>query len=90
MSGGYFSNLGDAGIIPWSGQSGTGSAPAAQQGKISVPNPSNPNELIWVDAILDANGDLIAADPRYRPRTNNTSSQALLIGCVLVGVFLLT
>ncbi len=46
--------------------SGTGSISG---NRIAVADPSNPSQLIYVEARRDANGDLVPVDPRYNVRS---------------------
>jgi hypothetical protein len=54
---------------------GLGEPPTPQGYKVSVANPSNPNQLIQVDAVRDANGNLVPIDSRYNVKLGFNNQQ---------------
>ena len=63
-----------------------GTFPASTRNKITVPNPDDPSQLIWVDA-KEVNGSLMPVDPRYSVTRGGDSSGAL--GLLIVAGLLL-
>ncbi len=69
------------------------------ENRVSVMDPSNPGQLIWVEARRGPNGDLVPVDPRYDVRAGFQSvtsagasggSSTLLVIVALVGLYFVT